>query len=213
VNSLGHDVDSLLMVEDRLINVIDSLTGLVDQDRARIHALEQEVTLLRARVEGRVPALPPPAPIQRPMPPAGGESARPTLPTSENSPLGPPPFETRYTDALHSFNQGQYATALRQFQSLATEDPSSAYAPNYLYWQGESLFALHRYNEALQKFSGVVDRYPNSLKADDARFKIAESYEAMNLPSSARQAYERLIADNPTSEYTARARARLKKLR
>jgi TolA-binding protein len=227
VNSLGHDVDSLLIVEDRLINVIDSLTGLVDEDRTRIRTLEQEVTMLRARIDGRMPALPPP-----PRPSTSGQSYEPpamapkerpaetpsrealAIPSSTlPSPLGPTPFATRYTDALHAFNSGQYASALDAMQALEQEDTGSAYSANYLYWEGESLFALHRYNEALQKFSMVADRFGSSLKADDARFKMAESYERMNLPASARQEYLNLIAESPASEYVARAQARLKKLK
>jgi tol-pal system protein YbgF len=214
VNSIGRDVDSLLLVEDRLINVIDSLTGLVDEDRSRIRSLEQEVTLLRARIEGRMPALPPPAPRT----PIGGEAVPPTAPPvtgPAEAPTEPAtaPQESRYTNALHAFNQGRYASALSEFQSLAQDDPAGAYAPNYLYWQGESLFALRRYNEALQRFTDVVEKYPNSLKSDDARFKIAECYEQMNLPGSARAAYRDLIAQHPTSEYVARAQARLRKLK
>lgn len=215
VNSIGRDVDSLLMVEDRLINVIDSLTGLVDEDRSRIRTLEQEVTLLRARIEGRMPAV---APAPRMVPQTGGEAAPAPVPpvTGPVEALGTPkaaPEESRYTNALHAFNQGRYASALSEFQALAAEDSSGPYAPNYLYWQGEALFALHRYNEALQRFSAVAEQFPNSLKADDARFKIAECYEQMNLPASARTAYRDLMAQHPTSEYVSRAQARLKKLK
>src|SRR4051812_33467469 len=46
--------DSLLMVERKLLDVIDSLSNLVESDHSRIRSLEQEVAALRARMEGRM---------------------------------------------------------------------------------------------------------------------------------------------------------------
>jgi TolA-binding protein len=84
--------------------------------------------------------------------------------------------------------------------------------PNYIYWRGESLYALGDYENAIQSFHDVLEKYPNSLKSDDAEYKIAASYEKLGENEIAKSAYQRLILSYPDSEYISRAKARLKKL-
>ena len=52
-----------------------------------------------------------------------------------------------------------------------------------------------------------------SAKAAAAQFKIGECYEKLNIPSSAREAYKRVIADYPSSEYKDRAQSNLNALK
>jgi TolA-binding protein len=66
---------------------------------------------------------------------------------------------------------------------------------------------------ALQTFGTMLSQYPNSAKAPAAQFKIGECYEKLNIPSSAREAYKRVIADYPSSEYKDRAESKLNALK
>ena len=85
--------------------------------------------------------------------------------------------------------------------------------PNFLYWRGESQYALGSYEDAIASFHEVLDKYPNSGKSDDAQFKIGSSYEKLGNTTNAKAAYNRLILSYPESEYTARAKTRLQKLK
>ncbi|MFI5201256.1 MAG: tol-pal system YbgF family protein, partial [Candidatus Kapaibacterium sp.] len=62
-------------------------------------------------------------------------------------------------------------------------------------------------------FGRMMEQYPNSPKAAATEFKLGECYERLNVPRSARNAYERVVADYPNSEFRDRAEARLKVLR
>jgi len=244
-------IDSLLMVEQKLVEVIDSMTNLVEADHARIQQLENALAQLRMQMQrppaGR-PAMPPSTPAPQPPPPVLQQGtvtpqpppatlqqgnptpqpapvipppvastpppANPQPPTvSTPSVMGPTPFADRYEAALDRFHHNDFASALAEFQRLAVEDPNGPLASNYLYWQGESYYALRRYNEALQAFGAVLNQYPHSTKAAAAQFKIAECYERMSLKPSARDAYQRVLDDYPNSELRTRADSRLKALR
>ena len=215
----GPSYDSLLMIEKKLTEVIDSLSLLVTNDHSRLRALEQEVSMLRARI-GRVPSAPstytpPPtypaqnyAPAQNP-PPAYIPQQNSVVAPSSNSASN---IQDRYAAALRLFNDNAFDRALAAFRDIEHEDPKGAYASNAVYWQGESYYARGRYNEALQEFGIVLQQYPTSGKVADAQFKLGETYEKMGLKSSARDAYEHLLANYPNSDYTTRAKARLKRL-
>jgi TolA-binding protein len=274
--------DSLLLIEEKLTEVIDSLASLVATDHQRLRSLEQEVQMLRSRMGippsdppasyiPPPPAYTPPPPAYTPPPPAytppqnyapqqnyappqqnytpqqqnytppqnttppQSNNSSPqyynslqnyTPPQNNNSsaPNAAPPasvmapptndaaLQDRYSTAMRLYNENEFNSALKAFHDLEQDDPHGPFTSNYIYWQGESDYALKRYGDALQEFGTVVEQYPTSGKAPAARFKLGETYEKMGLKTSARDAYERLLADYPSSEFTDRARARIKKL-
>jgi tol-pal system protein YbgF len=218
-------MDSVLMLQDKLLNIIDTMTNVVAQDRARIHALEIEIAKLKSLLEQQQsmnsPVTPPPAyaPQQNytapPPPPAPQNTySPPSKPASIEQPqqTSYPPND-KYNTALRYFNDGKYLDALTSFDELARTDGSSQYAPNYLYWKGESLYALSQYDEAIRTFHDVLTKYPSASKADDAEFKIGAAYEKLGDKTNAKAAYQRLIYSFPESEYRTRAESRLNKLK
>jgi len=209
--ALSQQVDSLLMIEEKLTEVIDSMTNLVGADHERIRALEEQLRALQA-VGGQGTPLPPSDPSGDPP----GNLSYGTDPSfgthGSHSMTAPPTLQDRYNDALGLFHDNNFSEALAAFQSLDRDDPHGAFASNYQYWEGECYYGEHQYNEALQTFGRMMERYPNSPKAAAAEFKLGECYERLNIPRSARNAYERVIADYPNSEFRSRAQARLKLL-
>ncbi len=217
----GKQMDSLYMVQDKLLTIIDTMSNIVSQDRARIRDLEIEVSKLKSLLEQQrmSGAVPPPSPALNYTAPPPAQS-QPAIPQSAPQPQSQPqsqptsyPPNDAYSAALKSFNDGRYMDALTAFDGLSRSDPSSPYAPNFLYWKGESLYALGQYDEAIRTFHDVLNKFPTSGKADDAEFKIGASYEKLGDRTNARTAYERLILSFPESEYKARAEARLNKLK
>lgn len=218
----GKSMDSLYMVQDKLLTIIDTMSNILLQDQNRIRDLEIEVAKLRSlldqqRISGGVPA-----PALAPLPSIQNYTAPPSAPPvsqpSSSQPSSQPQISSwqpndKYSAGLKSFNDGRYMDALTAFDELARTDVSSPYAPNFLYWKGESLYALGQYAEAIRTFHDVLTKYPSSTKADDAEFKIGASYEKLGDKNNARSAYDRLILSFPDSEYKPRAAARLSKLR
>jgi len=204
--SSAKSTDSLLMVQDKLVTIVDTMSGILISQQERIRSLEAEVARLRSLLESRS--------LSGSPGPSGGSYTQPT-PTVSAPPMSAPmPAATEsYSAALRLFNDGRYEEALAAFDALAYNEPNSAYAPNFVYWRGESLYALGSYNDAITSFQDVLARYPNSGKADDAQFKIGASFEKLQKSSSARTAYQELMQSYPESEYVSRARSRLTRLR
>ncbi|MEP7234287.1 MAG: tetratricopeptide repeat protein [Ignavibacteriota bacterium] len=209
----AKQMDSLYLVQDKLLTIIDTMSNIVAQDRARIRDLELEIAKLKSRLEEqRTSGMIPP---QAPAPNYTAPSPAPTMqpePRSQSQPVSYPPND-QYSAALKTFNDGKYMDALTAFDRLTRSDQSSPYAPNFLYWKGESLYALGQYDEAIRTFHEVLTKYPASLKADDAEYKIGAAYEKLGDKTNARSAYERLTLSFPDSEYKPRAEARLQKLK
>ena len=227
-------MDSLVRVQSHLVDLIDTMSGVLEKDRARIRSLELEVSRLKSMLERQQLSAPssntaPPRSPTGYSPPTSSPMVTPppATPTPPGEQLGQspgqqPPSRTpsqpasaltdRYAAALQQFNDGQYEDALAAFDELTRTDPQSQYAPNYEYWKGESNYALGRYAQAIESFRTVQQLYPNSVKGDDAAFKIGESYEKMGNRASAKTAYQRLLTTYPESEYRSRVEARLRKL-
>jgi len=197
--------DSLLLVQDKLLTVIDTMTDMLGDHRKRIRDLEAEVNRLRALLEHSSAA---PTRGYVTAPPA----TPPPVPETYTQPTTTAPPDEKYSNALKLFNASRYSESLAAFDELAHSQPNSPYMPNYIYWRGESMYALGDYDNAIRSFHDVLEKYPNSGKSDDAEYKIAASYEKLGENEIAKSAYQRLILSYPESEYVARAKARLKKL-
>ena len=212
-------MDSLLLLQDKLITVIDTMSGVIAADHRRILELEREVAQLRSLLEARSYAAPSqtstPPPVPQPKSPPQDRSltgAPLAPPTSQPAPE-PIKENNSYTAALRLFNEGKFVDAVVAFDDLARKDNSSPLAPNYVYWKGESLYALGQYNEAIRTFHGLLEQYPQSSKAPDAEFKIGASYEKLGDATNAKAAYQRLILSFPESDVRSRAELRLNKLK
>ena len=193
------------MVQNRLVTVIDTMSDILVTQHERIRTLEAEIARLRSMLETQTLST---------MPPTGGSYTQPTPTVSAPPQSAPMPAATEsYSAALRLFNDGRYEEALAAFDALAHNEPTSPYAPNFMYWRGESLYALGSYDDAITSFEGVLSRFPSSSKADDAQFKIGASLEKLRKGANARSAYEQLLTNFPDSEYASRARSRIARLR
>jgi tol-pal system protein YbgF len=212
-------MDSLLMIEQKLTEVIDSMSSLIDADHTRIRTLEQQVHALQNQSTTAPLPVPPQAPsnpnnsyLTAPppsIPPPAPQSPPPSLPSSNDGNS----FQQRYTDALGLYNDNNFEAALDAFKSLENDDPNGAYASNYKYWEAECYFSEKRYNKALETFGIVLNKFPNSTKVAATLYKTGECYERLRDTQNARAAYERVLADYPSSEYHTRALARLKAMK
>ena len=80
-----------------------------------------------------------------------------------------------YNAAFDTLKAGHYADSARQFLAFLEHYPNGSYAPNALYWLGESYYATQNYALAQQQFQALLDRYPTHDKAAGALLKIGLS--------------------------------------
>ncbi len=130
---------------------------------------------------GAAPVVPPVAPLATPVA-SGTRSANPPSTLSD----GPAPTvrgdvgamadagqeRAAYGVAFEALKAGTYADAAQLFLSFLEIYPNGAYAPNALYWLGESYYVTQNYNLAAQQFRSLLERHPTHDKAPDALLKL-----------------------------------------
>lgn len=112
-----------------------------------------------------------------------------------------------YDHALQTFRNRKYDDAIASFQALLDGGISPDLADNCTYWIGESKFGKRDYNGAIKSFEQVFD-YKKSEKFADAQYMIARSLQALGERAKAKEAYEKVVKDFPTSRLVAKAKRR-----
>jgi tol-pal system protein YbgF len=120
-------------------------------------------------------------------------------------------FSRAYEEALSQFYAKRYSEAIAQFNTLIAQFPDHSLASNCVYWIGEAYFGSGNYREAANAFNRVLS-YPRSLKKDDALLMLGRAHMQLNQKEEARQAFDRLIKEFPTSEFVAKAEAWLSRM-
>jgi len=182
------------------------------------------------RLEAGAPA-PAAAPALPAPPPAAKPTAKPSRPASGNAkaPLPNPPAESTpsvhgdagvlaqgaderaaYDNAFSALKAGQYAESARRFQGFLAQYPSGAYAPNALYWLGESYYVTQNYALALQQFQALLDRYPTHDKAPGALLKVGLSQWGLQQGDAAEATLRQVVQRYPGTDAAATAQDRLK---
>lgn len=116
-----------------------------------------------------------------------------------------------YEEALSAFRSKKYGDAIGNLQKMLEEKVPDDVADNCHYWIGEALFAEKKYKDAIGSFENVLS-YKRSEKKGDAQFMIAQSYERMGNKEKAKEAFERVVKDYPTSVHVKKAKERWAKL-
>lgn len=114
-----------------------------------------------------------------------------------------------YDTAFAALRSGQYAESARLFLAFLEAHPDGSYAPNALYWLGESYYVTQNYALALSRFSTLLDRHPTHDKAPGALLKVGLSQQGLGRLDEAERAYESVIARYPASDAARTARDRL----
>jgi len=128
-----------------------------------------------------------------------------------STPVNSASFSRGYEEALSKFYAKRYTEAIDQFNGIVAQFPDHPRVSNCVYWIGESHFGAGNYREAVNAFSRVLN-YPRSLKRDDALLMLGRSYAQMNQKTEAREAFNRLLAEYPNSEFVAKAQEWLNRL-
>ncbi len=217
-----------------LLNQVGELRTELQQLRALVEQLQNENEQLKQRsrdqyldLDGRInrlesgtmPAVPPIAP-----PVAAGAARTPvaapaTVPVDERPPAVHGDVgamaqagdeRTAYGVAFDALKAGNYADASQLFLSFLELYPSGAYAPNALYWLGESYYVTQNYALAMQQFRTLLAQYPTHDKASGSLLKLGLSEFGMGQVDAAERTLAQVVELYPGSDVARTADDRLR---
>lgn len=119
---------------------------------------------------------------------------------------------TAYNVAFDALKAGRHADATQYFLSFLELYPSGVYAPNALYWLGESHYVAGQYGPAREQFEKLLQQYPTHDKAAGALLKIGLSQQAAGDLAAAETTLGQVGQRYPGSDAAAIARDRLRSL-
>ena len=168
----------------------------------------------RNRSTAPTPRAQPPVDVGGHRLPTVDNDNRPVRPTSGSSSSAGSTSSPRniYDRAVGQFHSAEYADALSTLNEFVLTSPEPDYMDNALFWMGECLYGLGRYNEALGFFQRVVSEYPDGNKVPDSLLKEALTYERLQNDSRAREILATLVETYPTTDAADRAQQRLRDL-
>ena len=138
------------------------------------------------------------APINRPLP-----DSRP--------PATVPKFDQAgYMSGVFAYQREDFTTALEHFYKLDIIGVSQRTQANILYWTADAHQHMAQYDEALQLLNRIL-AMGKTGRRDDALVQKGLLYRKLGQEDLALLAFEKLVADHPTSEYVKLARMELKK--
>jgi len=216
-----------------LLNRLTQQENELRQLREQIEMLQNEVEQLKQRnrdqyldldgrldrLEGGASAAPPvpvssiPAPA-RPAVPAGAAAAVAEAPPTVHGDMGAMAQagdeRVAYNVAFDRLKAGDYADSAELFTSFLQLYPNGVYAPNALYWLGESYYVTQNYPQAALQFQTLLERYPTHDKAAGSLLKLGLSESGMGRVDEAERTLASVISQYPNSDVARIADDRLR---
>jgi len=115
-----------------------------------------------------------------------------------------------YEAAFDTLKAGRYADSAQQFQGFLQHYPNGTYAPNALYWLGESYYVTQNYALAQQQFQALLDRYPTHDKAAGALLKVGLSQYGLKQMDAAEATLSQVVQRYPGTDAARTADDRLR---
>ena len=205
-----------------LLKQIDDLRAEVSTLRAQLEELQHqnEQTANSARrqyldVDTRLQRLeaanqPPPV-LELPGDAAPAGTTSPAAAVKPSAAPVPATAEEKaaYDAALNALKAGEYVDSSRQFGDFLARYPSGPYAPNALYWLGESYYVTENYPLAAEQFRVLVERYPAHDKTPGGMLKLGLSQLGMKENSAGRATLQAVVDQYPGTDAARNARQRL----
>jgi tol-pal system protein YbgF len=156
-----------------------------------------------AAAPAAAPADKPAAAVSEPPPSVHGDAG--TLAASGDE-------RTSYNAAFDALKAGKYADSANLFQSFLELYPNGVYAPNALYWLGESYYATKNFPLAEAQFRDLISRYPTHDKASGGLLKLGLSQYGEGRTEDAEQTLQQVISQYPGSDAARIAQDRLQSI-
>ncbi len=120
-------------------------------------------------------------------------------------------FEEQYQAALSTYRNRQYKSAIQKFEALLSQNMTHSLSDNCQYWIGECYYGLGNYQQAIIAFEKVFT-FAKSNKDDASQLKLGLCYMRLNNQAKAKEEFNKLIGNYPSSEYVSIARRFIQKL-
>lgn len=204
-----------------LVNQIAQLRAEVQELRGQLEeaqqALEQAKQSQRAqyldlggrldRLEGAPTGSPPEAATSVPAP-----VATPAASSPAPSSLAGMDERTAYNHAFDALKSGDYVESSRRLRDFLATFPGGRYAPNALYWLGESYYVTQNYALAGEQFQALLDRFPSDDKAPGALLKLGLSQYGLKQYDRAESTLRAVVARHPGTDLARTADDRLRSM-
>ena len=206
-----------------LVNQIAQLRAEVQALRGQLEeaqqALEQARQSQRAqyldlsgrldRLEG-MPATTEPAATAPATPASAPPEAAPAA--SAPSSLAGMDERTAYNHAFDALKGGDYVESSRRLRDFLAAFPGGRYAPNAVYWLGESYYVTQNYGLAAEQFQSLLDRFPTDDKAPGALLKLGLSQYGLKQYDRADATLRAVVARHPGTDIARTAEDRLRSM-
>ena len=165
------------------------------------------------RLEGGstpAPVTPASAPAEPPVPAAASSEQTPAVYGDPGALAKGEGERAAYDAAFDVLKAGRYDESARMFQEFLQRYPNGAWAPNALYWLGESYCVTQNYQLARQQFQGLLDRYPTHDKAPGALLKVGLSQYGLKQLDAAEATLAQVVQRYPGTDAARTADDRLR---
>ena len=219
----GNQVSiDLLNQVAQLRSEIQALRSQNEELQHKLDQLEQSGKAQYLDIDGRLTRLEGGAPVASstlpaPPSPAPAAVAEPAVVEPEPAVYGDPGTLAQgvdergaYDAAFAVLRSGRYAESAQQFQAFLDAYPNGTYAPNALYWLGESYYVTQNYELALQQFQALLQRYPTHDKSPGALLKVGLSQYGMQDMDAAEATLTEVSTRYPGTEAARTAEDRLR---
>lgn len=214
---LLNQVTALKNEVQALRSQIEELQHLQDQAKESSRAQYLDVDGRLNRLEGGVPALSQSGQPPVIQPPASDVDATPQYQAeAEPAVYGDPGSIAKgenerdaYEIAFDALKAGRYADSAQLFQGFLMDYPNGAYAPNALYWLGESYYVTQNYELAQAQFEALRQRYPTHDKAPGALLKVGLAQYGLQQLDAAEATLSEVAARYPGTDAARTAEDRL----
>lgn len=117
-----------------------------------------------------------------------------------------------YGAALDALKASRYDQSAQMFQALLDTWPAGIYAPNALYWLGESYYVTGNYPLAGQQFESLIARYPTHDKVPGALLKLGLAQFGDGQVRQAQSTLEQVVERYPGTDAARIASDRLQSI-
>lgn len=114
-----------------------------------------------------------------------------------------------YQRALSKANQGDYISAIADFQRFVKKFPKSTFAPNAQYWIGECYYSTKNFKRAIKEFQVFIEANRRHEKVPAAILKQGGSFYELGMLDEARPFFEKIIKEYPRSPEASQAQSKL----
>lgn len=202
-----------------LVNQIAQLRAEIQDLRGQLEetqqALEQARQGQRAQyldLSGRLDRLEGGTPAPAASAPVASAAAAPAPSTPAPSSLAGMDERSAYNHAFDALKGGDYVESSRRLREFLAAFPGGRYAPNALYWLGESYYVTQNYALAAEQFQGLLDRFPSDDKAPGALLKLGLSQYGLKQYERADATLRSVVARHPGTDIARTAEDRLRSM-